>query len=74
MIRQAPATKTYDVVHLGNLCLDIIVQVDALPPIDPGAGRNPRFRPCCLMSALKIDGQVLECDCSPLLHTSGMAP
>ena len=45
MIRQAPATKTYDVVHLGNLCLDIIVQVDALPPADPGAGGTPRFRP-----------------------------
>ncbi len=35
-ISQAPSTKTFDVVHLGNLCLDIIVPVDQLPPLDTG--------------------------------------
>lgn len=35
-ISQAPSTKTFDVVHLGNLCLDIIVPVDQLPPPDIG--------------------------------------
>jgi hypothetical protein len=36
-VSQAGSTKTFDVVHLGNLCLDIIVPVDELPSEDTGA-------------------------------------
>lgn len=35
-VTQVASTKTYDVVHLGNLCLDIIVPQDELPPSDTG--------------------------------------
>lgn len=36
-VSQAGSVKTFDVVHLGNLCLDIIVPVEQLPPEDTGA-------------------------------------
>ena len=36
-VSQAGSVKTFDVVHLGNLCLDIIVPLDELPSEDTGA-------------------------------------
>jgi hypothetical protein len=39
-VSQAGSIKTFDVVHLGNLCLDIIVPVDELPSADTGADKS----------------------------------
>ena len=37
---QTPSDRTFDVVALGNLCLDIIVSVPELPPSSEGSRRK----------------------------------
>lgn len=66
-VSQAGSTKAFDVVHLGNLCLDIIVPVDELPPDDTGVCGNSNTRLCrssiglaCCYSGVDVPGAVVN--------------
>ena len=66
-VSQAGSIKTFDVVHLGNLCLDIIVPLDELPSEDTGAPLL-RCTTCSICPATCSMGHRIACASLQVAH------